>query len=584
MDFFLSRRLQDRNGQFLGVVAVGMSSSGFADLYEHLRLGHDSDGLRSASAISLLRQDMTVLTRAPVDDRLLGARLSIDGAYAGLGAAGATTHGTTPTWDSDRSAPSHVQVVARAVPGLPLLVAVATDESLTLGSWRRQAWLIGTMAGAAVIVFAYTFIALVRVLRRREEFVAENERLRRAAEDASKAKSEFLATVSHEIRTPMNGVLGTAELLAQRDLPDEDRRLATMLLRSGRNLLGILDDVLDFSKIEAGELEIVNHVFEPRAVLRDVHELFVAFATTKGLSLEFDVAADVPRRVSGDPGRVQQVLANLVGNAVKFTDTGFVEVHVSTSADSEGRRQLRFVVEDTGVGIPKEAHDRIFDHFAQADGSVARRFGGTGLGLAISRRLALLMGGGLDYVDRRTRGTCFHFTIPLVEATGEPGDEAGSEEQASSKAPGLGRPLHVLVTEDNAVNAMVAEAQLASLGCTCDIAVDGEDALAHLGQREYDLVLMDCMLPGVSGYEATRVWREREQRERRARLPIIALTANVLASNVAEAREAGMDDFLTKPCSVEKLREALNWVTGTGPPHKDKPQGSRARNVAEPAR
>ena len=558
LDFFLARRLQSRDGRFLGVVAVGMSSHDFGRLYEDLRLGHADTGLRDASSITLLRQDMTVLARAPANDALLGARLAADGAYAAWTTAATSDRNPAQTWDSTRASRSRVDVVVREVPGVPLMIAVATDESIYLAEWRHQAWMIGSMAAAAVACFAYMFIGLVRALRRREEYLVENERLRQVAEAASKAKSQFLATVSHEIRTPMNGILGTAELLADRALPDDEQRLAAMLLRSGRQLLGMLDDVLDFSKIEAGELTIGLEPFDPRAALLDVYNLFSAIASAKGLSLELDVAPDVPARIRGDAGRVRQVLGNLVGNAIKFTDTGLVAMHVSLSGSKKADRMLRFVVEDTGVGIPPEARNRIFDHFAQADGSVSRRFGGTGLGLAISRRLALLMGGNLDYEDRRAGGSCFVFTVPLINARDElpTADEPELPVDARAAQPRLAS-MHVLVTEDNAVNAMVAEAQLASLGCTCDIAVDGEDALAHLAHTHYDVVLMDCMLPGVSGYEAARLWRSREALEGRPHLPIIALTANVMASNVCHAREAGMDDFLTKPCSIEALREAL---------------------------
>ena len=559
IDFFLSRRLESDDGQFLGVVAIGMSSRYFSQLYEDLRMGRENRNSPEVSSISLLRSDMAVIARAPPNDNLLGSRLASDGAYAPVATASAAdTVVATQTWDSAKTTRSHVEVVARDVTGFPLRVAVATDDLVDVAGWRRQAWMIGSMALAAVIVFAYTFRVLARVLRRREGYMLENERLRYVAEAASTAKSQFLATVSHEIRTPMNGILGTAELLAARELPEEDRRLASMLLRSGRNLLGMLDDVLDFSKIEAGELTIVQRPFELQAVLDDVLELFAAFASMKGLALNVDVATEVPIRLVGDSMRIRQVIANLVGNAVKFTDTGFVAVHVSVSDTSTGARDLRCVIEDTGVGIPKEAHDRIFDHFAQADSSVGRRFGGTGLGLAISKRLARLMGGDLDYVDREDRGTCFHFTLPIVEAPSEPdGPESRPFVRTSVDSKTIHCALHVLVTEDNAVNALVTEAQLASLGCTCDIAVDGEDALAHLAHGAYDVVLMDCMLPGVSGYEAASLWRAREQREGRARLPIIALTANVMSSNVAQARLAGMDDFLTKPCSIDQLRDAL---------------------------
>jgi signal transduction histidine kinase/ActR/RegA family two-component response regulator len=555
-DFFLARRLQSADGRFLGVVAVGLSCDYFAHLYDALRLGREDDARRGMSSIALLRSDSTVLARAPEDP-------AEESASVARGARARQDVSSSPAASAAGARASSMDVVTREVQGFPLAVEVATDRALYAAIARRQSVLIGSLAMLAVTTIGYTFVALVRVLRRREEFLAENQRLRISAEAASKAKSQFLATVSHEIRTPMNGIIGAAELLAARDLPEEAHRLAAMLLRSGRNLLGMLNDVLDFSRIEAGELHIVPEAFDSRMVVRDVAELFHAFATTKGLTMQADVAADVPQRLVGDAARIRQVLSNLVGNAVKFTDTGFVALRASVERSSGAGRTLTFEVEDSGVGIPAEARERIFDAFAQADSSVERRFGGSGLGLAISRRLALLMGGSLDFVKRQQGGTCFHFRIPLRPAPD--GDIAKPAAPSASTPRTAPRdtlpPLHVLVTEDNAVNAMVVEAQLESLGCTCDVAVDGDDALAHLAHHRYDAVLMDCMLPGMSGYEATRVWREREAHRSAAHLPIIALTANALASNVELARDAGMDDFLTKPCALEDLRAALLRAT-----------------------
>lgn len=561
-DFFLARRLQTADGRFLGVVAAGMSSEYFIRLYDALRLDRHEAARQGMSSISLVRADATVLARAPRGPLSADAPADEDDVTR----TGVRASAPIEPARGARAAPQ-LDVVTRAVPGFPVSVAVATDRALYSAIALRQSLLIGSLAALAVVAIAYTFVALVRVLRRREEFLVENQRLRISAEAASKAKSRFLATVSHEIRTPMNGIIGAAELLAARDLPDEPRRLATMLLRSGRNLLGTLNDVLDFSRIEAGELHITPEAFDARLVVRDVAELFHSFATTKGLTMEADVRQDVPRRVVGDSARIRQVLSNLVGNAVKFTDTGFVALRARTDRSTAALPTLVFEVEDSGVGIPAEAHDRIFDAFAQADNSVERRFGGSGLGLAISRRLALLMGGSLDFIKHQQRGSCFHLRIPLVEASAVDAAEsavrldAAAGETHAEFLP----PLRVLVTEDNAVNAMVVEAQLESLGCTCDVAVDGEDALAHLAHHRYDAVLMDCMLPGMSGYDATRAWREREARGSATHLPIIALTANALSSNVEQARDAGMDDFLTKPCALDDLRRALHRAIARRP-------------------
>ena len=461
-----------------------------------------------------------------------------------------------------RAAP-RLDIVTRPVSDFPVAVVVATDRALYSAITRRQSLLIGSLAALAVVAIGYTFGALVRVLRRREEYFIENQRLRISAEAASKAKSQFLATVSHEIRTPMNGIIGAAELLVARDMPDEPRRLAAMLLRSGRNLLGTLNDVLDFSRIEAGELYITAQPFDLPVVVRDVAELFHAFATTKGLTLETEVAPDVPPCLVGDAARIRQVLSNLVGNAGKFTDTGFVALRASVDRSADHVATLVFEVEDSGVGIPAEARERIFDAFAQADSSVVRRFDGSGLGLAISRRLALLMGGSLEFANRHQGGSCFRFAIPLIEAPAiEVAEPTARPAAAPCEAQTQALPaLHVLVTEDNAVNAMVVEAQLQSLGCTCDVAVDGE-----------------------AGYDATRTWREREARDLATHLPIIALTANALSSNVEQAREAGMDDFLTKPCALDDLRSALKRAIDRVSPAPAFPRPALRWTRAEPAK
>ena len=268
-------------------------------------------------------------------------------------------------------------------------------------------------AGAALAFFAYTFGALVRVLRRREELMTEGQRLREVAETASRAKSLFLATVSHEIRTPMNGILGTAELLVHCELAPEPRRLADALLRSGKSLLRILNDILDFSKIEAGELQVSPTTFAVKTVMQDVYELFESSAQGKGLTLQVVVADDVPVFAVGDPDRIRQVMGNLASNAVKFTERGIVILKVIVSA-SGGVPALRFEVDDTGIGIPEDARERVFEVFAQADSSVERRFGGSGLGLAISKRIVALMGGTIDFRSIAGRGTCFWFEIALV--------------------------------------------------------------------------------------------------------------------------------------------------------------------------
>ncbi len=595
---YLSRKLLSPRGQFIGVAMTGLSCQRFTDFYLSLRLDRRTP-MVDATSMTLLRNDLTVLARAPFDEHGLGHPLRDDGPYGPLASTPpgpASAPQRFGPWDADPAIEGHLLLTARAVRGFPVQVAVAARDTLYLAEWRRQAAAIGSFGVLAMGFFAATFSVLVRVLRRREQHLEEAQRLRKAAEAASRVKSEFLATVSHEIRTPMNGILGTADLLVRSPLPPRELGLAETLLRSGRNLLGIINDILDLSKIEAGELQVEAAAFCPRTLMREVQDLFEGYAAGKGITLSAQVADDVPPAVTGDANRVRQVLGNLASNAIKFSDTGQVQLRLKLALPAAAGTVLRFEVEDWGVGIPASAQPRVFQPFAQADGSVARRFGGTGLGLAISKRLVELMGGTIDFRSREGHGTCFWFELPMAPARPEDisplhVDEPPEFRFAHSGAmplspaepmaqPGAVQPgPNVLVVEDNPVNAVVVEAQLARLGCSCDIAVDGDEALNFLRSGCYDVVLMDCMLPGMSGYELTGQWRREEQRQGRARLPIIALTANALASNVDEARQAGMDDFLTKPCTVDKLATVLRrWLApdDEAPPPSPMRQGTAA--------
>ncbi|WP_439385413.1 ATP-binding protein [Ideonella sp. YS5] len=574
--FYMVRRLTDDAGGFEGMVTVGLSPRYFSRFYAALRLDR-AQPREDITSMTLLRGDGTVLARAPLDEDSLGQRVSRRGAYGQPALQPEAAPGVFEPWDASPEMLDHLMLVARQVDGFPLVVTVAARDELYLADWQRQARGVAWFAGAATLFLVGTFSTLVQVLRRRERHLQDVERLRAAAEQASRAKSNFLATVSHEVRTPLNGILGTAELLVQAPLGPREQQWARTLLASGRNLLSIINDILDLTKIEADEIEIDVAPFDPRAMLRDVLSLFAPYAAGKGLALTLHVDDDVPPAVAGDAKRVKQVLGNLVGNAIKFSDRG--EVHVELRAMPDGGRAglLRFEVHDHGVGIPPEARDRIFQPFMQADSTISRRFGGTGLGLAISRRLVMLMGGSIDFDSEPDRGTRFRVDLPLPAAAGPAADPQPHQHSdwtfAHSGAMPLAAPSpgphggRVLVVEDNEVNALVVEAQLERLGRRCDIAADGEEALHRLCSGDYELVLMDCMLPGISGFEVTRRWREMERSRDLPHLPIVALTANALASNVEEARAAGMDDFLTKPCTLDKLEAVLRrWPVQAADP------------------
>jgi signal transduction histidine kinase/DNA-binding response OmpR family regulator len=392
---------------------------------------------------------------------------------------------------------------------------------------------------------------------REEQQRAAMRQVCEATEAANKAKSDFLATMSHELRTPLNGVIGMTELLRATPLDARQREFAEACHTSGRALLDLINDILDFSKIEAGKLELDLYRFDLEELIETVVAMMAVPARQKGLRLSGHVATEARRRVCADRGRLRQVLVNLVGNAIKFTESG--EVHLSAEAGSG--TIVRFVVCDTGIGIAAERMPRLFESFSQAGSATTRTYGGTGLGLAISRNLVELMGGRIGVESAVGQGSRFWFELPLAAAGEEPctavnrpaATEAGA---AASLALPAGR--RVLLAEDNRVNQMFTQEVLRQAGVECVTAANGRQVLELFEKARFDLVLMDCQMPEMDGFEATRQIRARERAGVRAgRVPVLALTANAVKGDPERCLDAGMDAYLAKPFESAELLRAI---------------------------
>ncbi len=544
--FYLSRRLTGPQGQFLGLALVGFSSTFLSDFYRKISLG---DG----ATVTLYRRDFTLLARSPHDDALMG-KVNRGGTSYRVIEQMHKTDGVLMT-DTPRFSEGGNRVqrmgAVRLVEPYPLVINITVTEELFLAQWRSYAQVLTVVVVASAVVMVLAFAWLVRLLRKREQNMVQMRALAGAAQTASRAKSEFLAMMSHEIRTPLTSIIGFAETL----VPSHEA--GEIIVRNGQHLLTIINDILDISKIEAGRLALEDVRFSPLEVVDGLLPAIEAQARGKGIAFHFAAVYPFPSHVMGDPTRWRQILFNLCGNAIKFTEEGSVELTLHYQRDA-GRLQCR--VADTGIGMTDEEQARLFQPFSQADSSVARRYGGTGLGLHLVQQLAVRMGGAVRVHSAPGQGSIFE--VDIAAAPAPDAQWLAAMPRFAPAAPAAAQaPLNgaVLLAEDGPDNRRLISAWLARLGLEVDTAPDGARAMELALAGHHDVVLMDIQMPNMDGVQATRLLRSTG-----FAAPILALTANVMPEDRERYRAAGCNACIAKPVDFAELARLLaEWLPAT---------------------